>query len=89
MGLLLIIITALAAGVALYSVRRSRETPDWEISPSELDIGESIGMGGYCFINMSSYWLGVRSQVFTPRSNRHNVDTGKCIEPPGAARRWP
>ncbi len=45
--LLALVGVCIVIGVLLIMIRSRKATDSWEMDPSELDIGETLGIGGY------------------------------------------
>ncbi|AJF96988.1 hypothetical protein TW95_gp0254 [Pandoravirus inopinatum] len=65
---LLIIVAALVIAMVMWRARRRLHDDDWEIDPTELDMGDQLGAGGYGTVHKAK-WKGtvVRRRAARPR----------------------
>jgi hypothetical protein len=91
---LLVVALLIAAGIiaAVVIKRRQWGTDNWEISPSELEMEDHLGTGGYATLSLQSlHWSGLlTSQGFVADGcgGVGRIDTGACTRPSGAGLRW-
>jgi hypothetical protein len=84
----LIVMILAAVGIIMAVIVKKRQwgNDNWEISPSELEMEDHLGTGGYALLSALAYVRVCR------HVGRGNVvvwaGTGVCTRPSGAGRRW-
>jgi hypothetical protein len=94
-AVILLVLVCFIAVLVFLIKRRGNKSDDWEIEYSELEVGETLGAGGYADLSLPRQLVPAPSRAghdsfrLLIRWVASTAAMAKCTRPCGRARRWP